>query len=92
MNENSKKNNCNLEIPFDDKKEYLLDKPLKLKEDIYVLKFAEKKSMPYSYKEVSIFNLIIFKIPVSKLDYASGIYLKVIDLKKNKIIIKKMKV
>ena len=92
INKNFKKNNCDLEVPFDDKKEYLLDKPLKLKEGIYVLKFAKRKRMSYLYKKISIFNLTIFKIPVSKLDYASEIYLRVIDLKKNKIIIKKMKV
>ncbi len=84
------KNNCNLEVSFNEKKEDFIGNPIKLRDNVYVLRFGKFKGMNYLYHDISIFNFTLFSIPISKIDYISKIYLKAVDLNKNKVIINKM--
>lgn len=80
-----KRNKCDLEIFLNKKKEVLIEKPIKLADDLYALKFSKLKKVKIGSEDFLIFGVPIFRKPIIKVSPDTKFYFKVIDLKNKKV-------
>ncbi len=86
LNKNSvERKKCDLEVFLNKEKEVLIEKPIKLEDGIYALKFSKLKKVKIGSEDFLIFGVPIFRKPIIKVSPDTKFYFKVIDLKNKKV-------
>ena len=70
---------------FNKEKEVLVEKPIKLEDDVYVLKFAKLRKIKIGSEDYLLFGIPIFKKAIIKISPDTKDFFKVIDLKNKKV-------
>ena len=76
---------CDLEVFFNKEKEVLVEKPIKLEDDVYILKFAKLRKIKIGSEDYLLFGIPIFKKAIIKISPDTKDFFKVIDLKNKKV-------
>lgn len=85
LNENFvEREKCDLEVLLNKEKEVLIEKPVKLADDIYVLKFAKLRKIKIGSEDYLLFGIPIFRKAIIKTSPETKYFFKVIDFKKKK--------
>lgn len=82
---------CDFKVGFAGGRETMTGKPIKLEDNIYILKFVKYENIGIRYENYSIFGITIFRKPVETFQHYTEYFFKVIDLKNKKILAERIK-